>query len=77
MSLYETSAFGSSTSMVASSGHHKSSSGDKMNDSGASKKKSKSFRIEVALFEPTADSFPEFNFRHLLDLEKVGIKLLL
>lgn len=31
----------------------------------------KSFRIEVKLFEPDADSFPEYNFRQLLVAEKV------
>lgn len=32
----------------------------------------KSFRIEVKLFEPDADSFPEYNFRQLLVAEKVN-----
>lgn len=59
------SAFGSSTLMSGAT----KPGGDK-SGSGGSKKKT-SFRIEVNLFEPDADSFPEFNFRQLLLVEKV------
>ena len=30
-----------------------------------------SIRIELKLFEPTVDSFPEFNFSRLVNFEKV------
>lgn len=39
---------------------------DKSSTSGSS-----SIRLELGLFEPNADSFPEFNFLQLLNAEKV------
>lgn len=64
------STFGASCSMAA--GHKLTGAGDKTSNSGGGgNKKKKSFRISVDLFEPDADSFPEYNFRQLLVLEKV------
>lgn len=37
----------------------------------SSKRKGKSFRIDLKLFEPNADSYPEFHFPSLLRAEKV------
>lgn len=65
------SAFGTSSSSAMVAGQKSSTSGA-VNESPSTKKnKAKSFRIDVDLSEPTADSFPEFNFRLLLNLEKV------
>jgi hypothetical protein len=38
---------------------------------GSSKRKSKSLRIDLKLFEPTQDSFPEFSYKKLMHIEKV------
>lgn len=54
-----TSGFGSAASMDLKSAGEKAPA------------KKKSFRITLDLFEPDAESFPEFNFRQLLILEKV------
>ncbi|KFB36934.1 AGAP002048-PA-like protein [Anopheles sinensis] len=42
--------------------------------SGASGKKQKTVRLELNLFEPTADSFPEFNFSKLIHEEQKRLK---
>lgn len=34
--------------------------------------KEKTFRLELKLFEPNADSFPQFNFKKLCEAEKVS-----
>ena len=40
-------------------------------DTTTSNTKSKSLRMELNLFQPTAEKFPEFNYKKLLHIEKV------
>ena len=41
-------------------------------ESGNKSKESKTIRLELSLFDPTADSFPEFNYAKLIHSEKVS-----
>lgn len=40
-------------------------------DTTTSNTKSKSLRMELNLFQPTTEKFPEFNYKKLLHIEKV------
>lgn len=42
---------------------------------GSNKRKFKSMRIDLKLFEPTQDSFPEFSYKKMMHIEKVIIVL--
>uniref|UniRef100_A0A182N453 Ubinuclein middle domain-containing protein n=1 Tax=Anopheles dirus TaxID=7168 RepID=A0A182N453_9DIPT len=68
--------FGSSTSNSSLTG--KDSKGDGSNGtgggSGGATKKLKTARLELNLFEPTAESFPEFNFSKLIHEEQKRLK---
>ena len=76
------SAFESSTAAAihpfgSSKGGETTSSGPNAGSGGGggaatAAKKLKTVRLELNLFEPTADSFPEFNFSKLIHVEQVG-----
>lgn len=40
-------------------------------DASVKSSKSKSLRLELKLFEPTEETFPEFNYNRLMHIEKV------
>uniref|UniRef100_A0A182Q1U9 Ubinuclein middle domain-containing protein n=1 Tax=Anopheles farauti TaxID=69004 RepID=A0A182Q1U9_9DIPT len=67
--------FGSSSSSSSSSS--KDAKGDGSNGvggGGAASKKNKTVRLDLNLFEPTAESFPEFNFSKLVHEEQKRLK---
>ncbi|XP_058128764.1 ubinuclein-1 isoform X2 [Anopheles coustani] len=68
------SAFGGASHTPAGKESAGGSGGADGGKSGASGKKQKTVRLELNLFEPTAESFPEFNFSKLIHEEQKRLK---